>query len=401
MHSDDMENSKTEEEVRETLQLACIKESEINNMTQVLHCVSRRGSEQCIKLLELDEHLLTTINRGDSLSFQGKRQECAVLCTKDRTYDIKEAETSNSWLLIPDLKLSKDTDDELSDRVTERRNVQGIFHTYYEVRECKPRLEKLLAILEPSSFKGLEYESAVDAESLYDWDRLRNEIQASEDELSRALLDYLVANMNGHLRLISFECEVRTLTFMLDLFDENCWELDGADQEITYEALKDLIPKPVFDTVFKKYTRLSDRSKEDGSPLFKYDETSCCKTLAKVLLAASPVTDYKQFMDSWRIGTPEKMKPRVEYLSGIALVTRNAQNAREEVISFPEANLPKNINERFNELFRVKDKWTVHEITPYVQSLATSKMNVNALLTKYARCSTINDVKCYSSKHGK
>lgn len=60
------------------------------------------------------------------------------------------------------------------------------------------------------------------------------------------------------------------------------------------------------------------------------------------------------------------MIPKEEYLSGIALVTRNSSTLRTEVVSFPEADLPKDIDERFNELFKAKDKWTVQEITPYL-----------------------------------
>lgn len=33
--------------------------------------------------------------------------------------------------------------------------------------------------------------------------------------------------------------------------------------------------------------------------------------------------------------------------------------------------------------------------------LTTEKLDVNALLTKYARASKVDGVKCYSSKHGK
>lgn len=37
----------------------------------------------------------------------------------------------------------------------------------------------------------------------------------------------------------------------------------------------------------------------------------------------------------------------------------------------------------------------------FFRNLTTNKMNVNALLTKYARCSIINNIKYYSSKYGK
>lgn len=35
--------------------------------------------------------------------FKGGKEESAVLCTETKTYDVKEAETSNSILLLPEL----------------------------------------------------------------------------------------------------------------------------------------------------------------------------------------------------------------------------------------------------------------------------------------------------------
>ncbi|CAK9821068.1 Sister chromatid cohesion protein DCC1 [Anthophora plagiata] len=393
--------SRTIEEVRETLELASIKESTLQNVTQILYSAREHDIDKCMKLLELDEHLMKTISKGDSLTFQGNKQDSVVLCTKSQTYDVKEAETSNSCILVPNLSLSEQTEVVANDRITKVYNISGVFHTYYEVKECEPRLEKLLSVLEPTSFKGLEYESSIPQELLYNWKRLQNEIQASEDELIQALNDYLIVTIDGYFRLISFEYEIRSLTLMLDLFDENCWELDEVDKEITYESLKEFVIKPIFDVLFRKYAEVSDKSKTDGTPLYRYNEEQCCKSLAKVLLAASPVTEYKQFMESWCIGTPEKMNPKEEYLRGIALVIWNNSTVKNEVIAFPEIDLPKNINERFNLLFKAKDKWTVQEISPYISKLATNKMNVNALLTKYARCSIVNGIKYYSSKHDK
>lgn len=299
---------------------------------------------------------------------------------------------------MPRLNLSGQTNVDTS-RIIKDYNICGIFHTYYEVKECRPKLEKLLNILEPTSFKGIEYESSISHEHLYDWHRLKNEIQASEAELIQALNNYLITNIDGYFRLISFEFEVRSLTLMLDLFEENSWEIDEVDKEITYEFLKEFIYKPVFNTLFAKYTEISEKLRKDGTPLYKYNEEKCCKTLAKVLFVASPVTEYKQFMKSWNIGTPEKIEPKEEYLYGIALIKWN-NLMEKEIISFPETDLPIDIDERFNKLFKAKKKWTAQEITPYITNLTTHKMNVNALLTKYARYSIINGIKYYSSKYG-
>ncbi|XP_017765608.1 PREDICTED: sister chromatid cohesion protein DCC1-like, partial [Eufriesea mexicana] len=137
----------------ESLELAGVKESDLRNVTQILYSVPEQCTEKQIKLLELDENLIETVNKGDSLTFQGNKQDYAVLCTKNRTYDIKEAEISNSCMLVPKLNLFDQTNVD-TNRIMKVCNISGIFHTYYEVRECKPKLEKLLTLLEATSFKG-------------------------------------------------------------------------------------------------------------------------------------------------------------------------------------------------------------------------------------------------------
>lgn len=72
------------------------------------------------------------------------------------------------------------------------------------MKECTPKLEKLLTVLEPTSFKGKEYESMIAREHLYNWHRLQSEIQASENELNQALKDYSIVNIDGITLLVKF-----------------------------------------------------------------------------------------------------------------------------------------------------------------------------------------------------
>ncbi|KAL0119702.1 hypothetical protein PUN28_007859 [Cardiocondyla obscurior] len=400
--SADKRNVRTKENVSEILELATIKESDLRTVTQTLYSMQDHQVNNDLILLEVDKHILGALSEGDVISIRGNKQDNAVLCTQTQTYEVREAEISNSWLLVPNMKLGLETNvAKATERIIEKCNVKKIFNSYYEVKETKPDLTGLSALLNSSTFNGLEYESEIDKKTLYTWERLQNELQASDYELKQALSDFLVADINGYLRLISFDIEARSLNLMLDYFGEQSWELDEVDKENTYECLKDLIYEPVFNTIFKKYTEISTKTKNDGSLLYKYNEEKCCAIIAKVLLAASPVTEYKKFMETWEIGTPEKMQPKLEYLCGLALVIYNASKLQKEIVSCPEAHLPNNINDRLNELFQIKAKWTVEEITPYIIRFTKSAINVNALLTKYARCSTKNGIKYYGSKHGK
>lgn len=60
------------------------------------------------------------------------------------------------------------------------------------------------------------------------------------------------------------------------------------------------------------------------------------------------------------------MKPKDSWLGGIALVVYNSSKNIKEVIAYPTSELPDDIDERFDELFKTKDKWTIEEITPYI-----------------------------------
>lgn len=54
-------------------------------------------------------------------------------------------------------------------------------------------------ILGSTAFNGVEYEKLVDQTKLYDWNKLQSHIQASDEELRKALSEYLVVNINGEI----------------------------------------------------------------------------------------------------------------------------------------------------------------------------------------------------------
>ncbi|XP_011496455.1 PREDICTED: sister chromatid cohesion protein DCC1 [Ceratosolen solmsi marchali] len=392
---------RTSEEIDEIFKLANINESDISPLVQTLY-TSMPLNEQSndFKVLELDEHLLESLQIGDCLSFRGDNKESAVLCSSTRTYEVKEAETSNTCLLIPNLK-DEVLLEEVEGRIIKEVEVKGMYSTYLEVRECGPKLSKLQVVLEPSSFKGLEYEKLIDKSTLYDWERLRNEIQASDGEILDALPEYLIACMDGYYRLIGFEFEARALPLMLDLIEENSWEIDEIDKEFSYACLEEIVPRPIFDVLFKKYTVPSTKTTDDGTQLYKYNEARSSRLLAQILLTACPSNSYTDFMEAWKIGSPDSIQPKEEYLHGIAIVIWNSQTIRKEVVLYPESNLPENINKRLHDLFKVKEKWTIQEITPYISKYVTRKQDVNAILTKYTRPSVVSGIRYYSAKHGK
>jgi len=56
--------------------------------------------------------------------FKGDENESAVLCTETKTYDVKEAETSNSILLLP--KLTFPDEDSTNTELTSRKVIYHV-----------------------------------------------------------------------------------------------------------------------------------------------------------------------------------------------------------------------------------------------------------------------------------
>ncbi|XP_063919586.1 sister chromatid cohesion protein DCC1 [Zophobas morio] len=393
-----MEEAKTRSlnNINEMLHLAKLNENDILPTSQTIYFTKNNLYNNDYKILELDQHLLEVLKEGQTLYIKGDDDENVVLCTDNQTYDVTGAETSNSLLVVNNLNFYDNLKLE-TERKFKTVTVAGIFYEYLAVTPGKPHIGKLMELLNKSLYKGPEHEYEVKEDDLYSFDDLNNKIQASEKELKDILNNLTIVTINNKIRLLDVEFHFRALSYMLKLIDENSWGLDEIDYEETLTSLKDIIPEEILISLFDKYAEESQII--DGLQLYQYKESDICKFFAQILLYAADKFNLNEFLQAWKDSVPEGMIPHEDLLYGIAIIDR--KSTPNIISAFPEDSLPEDINARFGVLFRVKDKWTVPEITPYIQRLATPKMDVNALLAKFARASTVDGVKYYSAKHAK
>ena len=96
---------------------------------------------------------------------------------------------------------------------------------------------------------------------------------------------------------------------------------------------------------------------------------------------------------------PDGITTDLSHLQGLVLVDEEKTPA--VIKRFAEESLPLTIADRLTVLFCAREKWRLEEISPFVSALTTNKLNVNALLTKFARPVNISGVKYFCAKHGK
>lgn len=377
-----------------------------------------------LKLLELDDDLLKEIENRNILSFKGTLNSKLVLCSRNKTYEIKNAEQSNSLIVIPDLLLAQKTctspgglkspisgeinkslnksledDDEVSTpsqdiQVPEiqHKSIMKVFYNYLEAREVQPNVKKIQELLSLSHYNGPENEHSIDKRHLLTRRQIFEMSQCSAVQFDEQLRKIRCIKIDGHLRLLDYTYEFRIINLMTNLVNENSWSLENIDKDITISALEEIIPKEIVEAVFDYYT-----VEIPVTGKYSYNESMLCKIIALNVLQEGLKFHIDEFLDTCQSALPEGIQMDESYLNGIAIVDRDSQIP--SVTGLFEENLPMNLLERLRMLFKAKKRWTLQQIAPYVEHFTTPKMQVSSLLTKYTRSLTEDGARYYVSRH--
>ncbi|KAH8279473.1 hypothetical protein KR026_010896, partial [Drosophila bipectinata] len=410
---------RTPEDVKAIVKHAKLDERQLTQLTQALYYPSADVASENLRLLELDAHMLEQIRDGHTLHFKGGLNEKVVLCTDERTYDVKGAEISNSLLLVPDLKfaaatstsplksprtgnanaslersLNDSTEDELEvPRTLEQRPVLKVFHEYFECREIKPRFRKLGELLQLTRYSGPENEYCIERKLLFSMPQLLDTVQCSRAQFMEGLRIYRAMELDGHIRVMEYEYEYRTINLMLGLISENSWALDEVEREETITSLNGIAPEEVVAGLFDIYTVPSERCPDK----FQYQESLVARIVAQNILQPGLRFRNEEFMRTWQEALPEGMVCDLKYLRGLGICDK--EGAQSCIRSLAEEQLPTNINDRMKSLFKAKQKWTLNEMEPYIECFTTPTLSVSTLLAKHARSLTEGGVRYYVSKH--
>uniref|UniRef100_A0A8C5KBR0 Sister chromatid cohesion protein DCC1 n=1 Tax=Jaculus jaculus TaxID=51337 RepID=A0A8C5KBR0_JACJA len=225
---------RTREEVDATLQVAKLDAAEL---LPTAHCLAfglgAHGGAGDVCLLELEPALCQQLEAGRSLVIRGDKEEQAVLCSKDKTYDLKVADTSNMLLFIPGCKTP--------DQLKMEESPCNIVHT--ELRRCRPRLKKLKKLLMGNTYEGPDSPKEKDSKcSKYTTEDLLDQIQASEEEIMTQLEVLKACVIRGYWRILEFDYEMKLLNHITQLVDSESWSFSKVPLNICLQELGPLEP---------------------------------------------------------------------------------------------------------------------------------------------------------------
>nr|XP_020727802.1 sister chromatid cohesion protein DCC1 isoform X1 [Odocoileus virginianus texanus] len=329
-----------------------------------------------------------------SLVIRGDKDEQAVLCSEDKTYDLKVADTSNMLLFIPGCKIPEQLKMEETHCNIIHTEIFGFTNNYWELRRCRPKLKKLKKLLMENTYEGPDSEKEKDSSHLkYTTEDLLDQIQASEEEIMTQLRVLNACEIGGYWRILEFDYEMKLLNHITQLVDSESWSFSKVPLNTCLQELGPLEPEEMIEHCLKCYGK---KYTEEGEVYFELSADKVCRATAQMLLQNAVKFNLAEFHEVWQQSVPEGMTTRPDQLKGLALVDRQS---RPEIIFLLKAeDLPEGDQERFNSLFSLREKWTEEDIAPYIQDLCGEKLTIGALLTKYARSSMQNGVKVYNSR---
>jgi len=378
-------------DVTDMISHAKLIESDLLPLSQVVSFTTSMMGEE-MKLLEVTKDVAECLKSGDILTIRGDESENAVLCSSNKTFEIKEAETSNSLMMLDKVILPADIEKKNSDsgRKLGWSTVGGVFHKYVEIIEIRPKLRKIKEVLSQNLYNEDTRRENKKGVSLSD---LLETIQASEEELRQGLQHYECVSVSDTWFMLDQDYQMMVLSRILKFFDENSWKFDMVHKTETVEALSELVNEEIVSQVFDLYC---DKIDSDD---FKLNREKVSRFYGDFLLAANSGYVLPEFLEMWQKAVPDGVETNIDQLSGLVLVDN--EKSPPVIKRFSEEDLPPGIIDRLSILFNARERWTLAEISPFIEPLTTKKLNVNALLTKYARPLNVNGVKYFCSKHGK
>jgi len=393
MHSKEPLLDRSVDEVRTVIDHAKLHEADLLPVSQII-CFSDQLMDmgQDIRFLEVPKDVASDLCEGGTMVIRGDDMDTAVICTDDRTFEVRGAETSNSQLLVADILYPQDMGSGCERRLC-WRSVAGVSYKFLELLECRPKTRRIRELL---SSKPYTHNSNKDGHTGYSLSVLLDRVQASRQELLLGLAKAEAVSVNGEWFILDPDYKMKILSYILRFFNESSFNLDCVKKSETVEAIKELIPECIVEQVFDIYCDKMEGGDEDD---YSVNNDKVCRFYGEFLLSPTSGFNLSEFLEMWRQAVPEGLQTNIQQLEGLALV--NSSTKPQTITRFSESDLPESIQERLSELFGVRSRWTLEEMRPFVQELTTEKLNVNALLTKFARPINEGGVKYFCAKHGK
>lgn len=343
-----------------------------------------------------------------SVRIKGGRDDDAVLCTSDKTFTLRLAESSNTCLLGPRARTKRQRPD--NDDDGEAMEVQTAISSHLEIIRSAPRTGKLRTLLAARPYSGGEAASA-DGETprRLTLAELESTVQASTAELRVALRDSRALCVDGGWCVLDAQLELDAMECVVALCVERGWALSSVPVAECVAGCLEQAPDGFDETVIRHCLRCHSTLAEaewdewlgamDAATL-SLAPPRLCRFRARAMLAECDAWPKAHFLAAWQDGLPAGVELDLTQLAGLAIFLPSAApsaltgssssgpstaEADTLVQSLPLASLPLAPKERFAALFAVKPHWSIDELNPYTADILMPGKKPESIVLQFGR----------------
>ena len=133
--------------------------------------------------------------------------------------------------------------------------------------------------------------------------------QCSECEFIEGLRRARAFEINGCYRMLDEAYELRCITLMLNVIEENSWKPYEVDRDETINALKYIVPKDVLVGLFDLYTKQSNIPGK-----YQYIDDMVSKIILTNILLPGLKFNYDELILTWEDALPNGMVVNVSII---------------------------------------------------------------------------------------
>ena len=328
-----------------------------------------------LRTMEMDQALLDDVLKQGSVKIKGGKDDEAVLCTKETTYQIRFLEYSNAQLLL---------DPETGGKYGSNKcSVVGQTSGYYELKQKRPNLLKVGDVLAKHVYSGPDSQQ----QQGLAFEQLESAVQASQEEIKAELARMGALEAGGRWFQVDAAYKADIMDSILDLVVEHDWPLAAVPCAECVEAVRAVDANFSPEAARLCLSELSGPATPEATTM-ALEEKKVCYFRAKQLLQAQAKKglaqyELEEFKEAWKAKVPSGMEPSIDMLRGLALLEETGSRTTLRMLTVDE--LPHDTASRFRFLFGVRSKWAREDLQPYLDGLAEPGQTDDQLLLRNTR----------------
>ncbi|AMD20027.1 HCL124Cp [Eremothecium sinecaudum] len=343
------------------------------------------------KLLKLTPELLEAFKNGDVTFKAMDMNSEVVLCSKDKTWAVRQKNHSNTVMLMKELDVKNRAQGEEYDVNGRMKPSPQSYLAYSRQKfELEPKIIKgRIAVGRLPIYHG-EQDFPVGQGNCVMMDEFKRCSPCSEKEFDASWYKLRGCTVNGYACILSEDLLSRALhiTLMSVLAESMAIENIGLDEihdTITKDLTEGLAHNPyckeVIRTVLCKFGEpCQGENGRYGLHLGRISQWYGICALRKFAFR-EPVLE-EEFMIKWKSLFPPFFQCDIDL---DLLCGEFARPGANTVQYLPKDTLPVNAKDRFKQLFKIQRSWNLEHIVPFIEDLNTRGINIESFVMKYAR----------------